>query len=486
MSSMGKPRRAAIYVRISDDRAKDAAGVGRQESDARALADRLGWEIAEVFIENDTSAFKRRKVTLPSGRTELRVVRPEFRRMLDLAMTGAIDGLIAYDLDRTARDPRDLEDLIDVVEGRTPRLPVESVSGSLRLSNDADVTMARVMVAVANKASRDSSRRIRRKHEELAEQGKYAGGGARRFGYERDGMTVNEREAEVIRWCAARVLEGRSVASLCKELDRQGVRPVKAAHWSSRTLTDILRSGRVAGLRVHRGEVVGDAAWPAIVDRETWEAVVATLHGRSGGLAKPGLRYWLNGLLWCGHCGATLQAGYMTNRGHRYWCSTQRGHGCGRIAIAGPACEAEIERQVLEYLARPDVLATLARVTSQTGTEQLRADVADDERQLKELAAMWAEKRIDLAEYAEARRIIAQRLEDARKALSSYVPSHVRSVFEAKDPAKAWSNLDPVGRRDVTRTLVASGGYKGWTVAPADLGKPRRFDADRLALAHVD
>ena len=41
-----KPQRAAVYVRISDDRAKDAAGIARQEQDARALADRLGWEVA--------------------------------------------------------------------------------------------------------------------------------------------------------------------------------------------------------------------------------------------------------------------------------------------------------------------------------------------------------------------------------------------------------------------------------------------------------
>ena len=141
-----------------------------------------------MIPENDTSAYKRRRVELPNGRHELRVVRPRFRPLLDLIVSGAVDGLIAYDLDRTARDPRDLEDLIDAVEQRAPRLPVESVTGSLRLANDSDVTMARVMVAVANKSSRDSSRRIKRKHEELAQLGKYAGGGARRFGYESDGV----------------------------------------------------------------------------------------------------------------------------------------------------------------------------------------------------------------------------------------------------------------------------------------------------------
>jgi hypothetical protein len=44
--------------------------------------------------------------------------------------------LLALDLDRIARDPRDLEDLIDVVESHTPHVPVESVTGSLRLANE--------------------------------------------------------------------------------------------------------------------------------------------------------------------------------------------------------------------------------------------------------------------------------------------------------------------------------------------------------------
>lgn len=84
----------------------------------------------------DTSAFKRRTVALPGGRKAERVVTPGFRRALELLQSGQADGLLALDLDRIARDPRDLEDLIDVVESHTPHVPVESVTGSLRLANE--------------------------------------------------------------------------------------------------------------------------------------------------------------------------------------------------------------------------------------------------------------------------------------------------------------------------------------------------------------
>jgi site-specific DNA recombinase len=411
---------------------------------------------------------------MPDGSTGLRVVRPQFRLLLDLLTQGAVDGLIAYDLDRVARDPRDLEDLIDVVE--TARVPVESVTGSLRLANDSDVTMARVMVAVANKSSRDSSRRIARKHEELAERGQYAGG-VRRFGYERDGMTLVPREAEAIRWAAARVLEGASVSSLARDLDAKGVHPVKAAQWSPRALTDILRSPRIAGLRVHRGEVVGKAAWPAIVDQETHEALVATLHDRGRGRVQPALVRWCNQLLYCALCERPLWGAYVGSKGrapYRYWCNSTRG-GCGRITITGPAVEAEVERQVLDYLQRPDVLASLANATSADHAARARAEVAEDDAQLKQLSGMWARKQITLAEYAEARKIIEQRIEGARAVMLSTVPERVRRVFAAEDVTAAWSGLDPATKREVVKALV-----KGWRVHPADKSKPPKFDPERL------
>ena len=82
--------------------------------------------------------------------------------------------MIAYDLDRAVRDPRDLEDLIDakVLGGFT----VRSVTGSLRLDTDSDVAMARVLVAMANKSSADTARRVARAAKQQAIEGSWHGG----------------------------------------------------------------------------------------------------------------------------------------------------------------------------------------------------------------------------------------------------------------------------------------------------------------------
>lgn len=482
---MTTPQRAVIGVRISDDKGGEALGVARQENDGRRLSEQLGWGVLEVVVENDTSAYKRKKIRTPSGRVELRTIRPGFRHILELLESGQADGYIAYDLDRSVRDPRDLEDLVDAVEQRTPRVPVRSVTGSLRLDNDADITMARVMVAIANKSSRDSSRRIARKHEELAQSGAYAGGGARRYGYERDGVTVVPAEAAVLKEVVGHVLAGRSTTAICKDLDARGVKPVKAKRWSGATVNEILRGGRIYGLRVFRGEVVGPAAWPAVVDAGLREDVIIALERRAQGLNKPTLKYWANQLLFCGLCGTELVGKWEQDRrrSHSYWCSNvNKRTGCGRLLINGPGVEGEIEAQVLAYLTHPDVVKSLTAGVGKVAVAETKRLLTADEADLKALARAHGNKQISLAEWLAARAPIEARIKVYEAALRAALPGPVREILGTRDHAASWKAATPDTKRELTRALLELGGYTGWTVAPADRTKARAFDPARLSL----
>ena len=127
---------ADLYLRLSDLRLEEQ--LDGREARLRATAADYGWTVYRVIIENDmvpangdgtrrpASAFKRRKIRTPSGRTELRTVRPGFRSMLDDLTTGPVRAILAEDLDRLLRQPRDGEDLLDAVElaGATRRKPV--------------------------------------------------------------------------------------------------------------------------------------------------------------------------------------------------------------------------------------------------------------------------------------------------------------------------------------------------------------------------
>ena len=55
-----------------------------------------------------------------------------------------------------------------------------------------------------------------------------------------------------------RCLAGESVRSLAMWLDESGVRTVNGKPWRTTTVRAVLRSGRIAGLREHRGEIVAE------------------------------------------------------------------------------------------------------------------------------------------------------------------------------------------------------------------------------------
>lgn len=464
-------RQAGILVRISDDKAADAAGVARQEADCRALAERHEWDVAEVYVENDTSAFKRRTVRLPDGSTGLRVLRPAFRRLLDDVATGAIDAVIGYDLDRVARDPRDLEDLIDVVE-RT-KVPTKAVTGSLDLSNDSGVTMARVMVAVANKSSRDTARRVSRKHAELAASGRTGGGGIRSFGYQRDGRTLDPVEAAALCEMAKMALAGASLGDMAKWLDGQGIPPVQGGErWNRRSVHTALTKPRNAGLRVYQGEIVGKAEWPAILPEDTWREVMSILNDRRTGTTNV-LKRWLSGVLLCGHCGKVLQ-GAQSAYGGRYWCNSSKG-GCGRIAVNQPKAEEAVEAMLLGYLARPDVMAELRAEGSSRTSDRAREELKADQQQLKDLASLWAARSITTDEYMQARGDIQERVAGWSGVLRAALPEPVR-VLASGDVERKWSAMTARQRQQVAKCVFPS----GIRVQPSEGNRFRGFDVDRL------
>ncbi|MFF3765396.1 recombinase family protein [Streptomyces sp. NPDC001922] len=165
------PKRPGAYLRISSDRFGLEAGVDRQLEDAEDSRNRLRWgPFAKIYRENDTSAFKKRKVVKPDGAIDWMVLRPEFRQLLADLAHGVIDGVIFYDLDRLVRQPRDLEDLIDIVE-YVKRPVTGATGGRMNLINDSDRHMARMMCVMALKSSEDTARRVARQHLSAAQNG---------------------------------------------------------------------------------------------------------------------------------------------------------------------------------------------------------------------------------------------------------------------------------------------------------------------------
>lgn len=154
------PVPVGCYYRISEDMAGDAKGVARQRDDCLNLARLRRWEPVQ-YEDNDLSAYK------PN------VVRPDFEQMLKDLDAGVIRGVVVYNLDRLTRQPKELERLIEIYD-RHEGLIFASLEGDINLSTSDGRTMARVLVAFANKASADTARRVKRKQQDTGHEGSQA------------------------------------------------------------------------------------------------------------------------------------------------------------------------------------------------------------------------------------------------------------------------------------------------------------------------
>lgn len=288
---MPKPRpapRVGIYCRISLDAEEKGEGVKRQEDDCRALCASRGYEVVDVYVDGSNSAY--------SGKR-----RPEYERLLSDLGEGRINGVVVYNLDRLHRRPVEPESFIDLAQ-RT-KATLATVTGDVDLSTHEGQLTARIMGAVAKKASDDASRRLQRKWIEDAKDGKPKHGGKRPFGYEPDKVTVRESEAEVLREAVARVLSNETVYAVVKDFNERGITTTSGNVWGIGQLRRVLVNPRNTGLRSYKGEPIGEAAWPAIINEDDHKALVQILTNPARRTTPGNAReHLLSGFLHCGEC----------------------------------------------------------------------------------------------------------------------------------------------------------------------------------------
>lgn len=465
---------AGIYVRISQDREGAGLGVARQEEDCRALAERRGWGVAEVYVDNDVSAY--------SGAR-----RPAWERLLDDVRSGAIDAVVGWHVDRLTRSPAELELVIDLADRHG--LALGTVTGDVDLATPTGRMVARILGATARQEGEHKAERQRRQRRQAAEAGKVSGGGARPFGFDQDRVTVLQDEAEVIRECARRVLAQESLSSVCRDLAARGVATPKGGSWQPMTMRRMLASARISGRREHTprrsgakgtrpllGEVVADAVWPAIISAEDSDRLRALLADPSRRRVSPtgtSRTYLLSGILRCGRCGHGL-VGRPRSGVARYACaSTPGGTSCGGIATNAERTDDLVRDLVLVALSSPDLLD---RLRSQDDPEPgLAASVAADEEQLAELAQMWGAGEVTRGEWQAARTVIESRLERGRarlaKASSAAPLAGMTGDYDAL--LGRWEALNRSQRRAVVGAVV-----ERIDVAAADPRK--RWDPSRF------
>jgi len=468
-------RRAGLYLRQSKS---NEEGIERQEERTRALAAARGWPVVGVFIDDDVSASKPRGPQTAWGRM--------------LAAAADIDVVIAVDLDRIARSTRDLNTLID------RDLALVTVDGEIDLASADGEFRGTMLAAIARFETRRKAERQKRANDQRAAKGlpsAWAG-----YGYTReDGRdVVNPAEAAVVLETARRVIDGESLRSVAADLNRRGILSPRATlqaragqvtdrpiPWQGTTLRQMLRRPSLAGLRTHRGQVVGEfdpAAHPAILDRDAHDTLVALFGSRStptGPRAARQPRHLLSNIARCGRCGDTLGGRmirlppWTPKPGQKskptkaaYACST-----CHKVRRVQEPVDALVTEYVLQRLERSDAVELFTTGDPESARAARDALAAVDAR-LSSAADLFAAGSIDagqLTRITATGRADRDRLEAQ---LAAALPPAIPRDAVGPQAREAWAGYSILRKRQILAAIARV------TILPS--GPGRSFDPDLI------
>jgi site-specific DNA recombinase len=429
--------RAAIYLRISQDRTGQELGVDRQWEDCRALVQRRGDELAGKYVDNDTPAKGVGK-------------RDEYARLIVAVQAGEIDRIYVWSQGRLWRNRVERaqgfeilrEARVSLVQVKGPEVDMTSATGRMIAGIIGEFDTAENEV----KAERQAREALQRADKGLPP------GGRRAFGY--NGTEVVEVEAEHVKKAYAALLAGATLSKIARDITAAGHSTTAGGQWTVNSVRSMLLNPRYAGHRTYRGAIHGPGSWPALVDDTTFEAVRVMLTDPDRNVSRSNALTWLGtGLYRCGVC--PDQTVICTYRGIKARGTQRRVYRCPqcyKTRVADPI-DRYVELVTADLLRSPGLAARLTPPTSGSLTAELSTEAAALRIRLNALA-----DNLDLSEAVLARRekAIRDRLtEIARMQAGASRGSAAGSLLGAPDPGQAWLDLTDLARRQaVVRDLM--------------------------------
>ncbi|KRA23720.1 hypothetical protein ASD65_04215 [Microbacterium sp. Root61] len=399
------PLRAAVYLRISEDKKADGLAIERQRGDCIALVEQKGWSLTRIYSDT-VSAYLRD------------VKRPEYEQMRSDFEAGRFDAIAVYDLDRLTRQPRELEDWIDIA--KREGLRIVTANGEADLGTDGGQMYARIKAAVATAEIDRKSARQKRKNQELIDAGKPILGN-RPFGFELDRLTIREPEAQMIRGAVVDVINGASIGEIVRRWNDSGVRPTskakdgEPAKWTHPAVRQILRRQRNAGIMTHlsaedrrkntdrklRGlplieSRVISTDGPQIITPDQLELVTAVIDSRATSRGVKPQRHFLTGAAEC-VCGALMKtfhgSGRMAGRVY-YRCGAPypRVEGSTHAAVPTEGAERLVIGKLYGLVSGGWIDPT---PEGRTDTAALRSVIADNAAERSRLSGLLATRGLD-------------------------------------------------------------------------------------------
>lgn len=414
--------KVAIYARYSTDNQR-VASIADQFRVCRMHAEKQGWMIVEQYFDQAISGSSL-------------ILRPGIQTLVNDALRGRFQFVVAEALDRLSRDQEDIAGLYK----RLRFAGVQMVTLAEGEISELHVGLKGTMNALFLKDLADKTRRGLRGR---VEEGKSGGGNS--YGYDvvkqfassgepiRGDRTIDETEAEVVRRIFRDYAAGKSGKRIAAELNRDGIRAPGGGDWGFSTINGNPKRGngilnneayvgrivwnrqrflkdpdtgkRVSRLNPPEEWIVKEAPDLRIIDDALWQVVklrqrdVKIARAPDGEEVENHFRdrrrpkYLFSGLTQCGCCGG----GYAMISADLVGCSTARNKGTcsNRINIRRDRVEARVLNALRDRLMDPALFAAFCeeftnevnrmRIDARTSLAAARREIERIDRELKKL-----------------------------------------------------------------------------------------------------
>lgn len=456
-------QRALIYTRVSQDRA-EGRSPAEQEAEARQVCEREGWDVTEV-VTDSKGASRHSKGT-----------RHGWERARAIVAEGAVDVLVTWEASRAQRDLAAYAQLRELCTAADVKWCYSGKTYDMAESGDRFTTGLDALLA--EREADETAERVQRAMRANASAGRPHG--RRLFGYQRiyddtTGALVGQRahpdEADTVRRIFDTYLAGSGVRTIAKMLNADGITTGTGARWNDMQIRRVLTNPAYIAQRVHQGEVVGAAEWPALVDPERFERVQARLVAqRTSTTRQRGTARLLTGVARCGVCGGKVGAGHDRRQRKMYQCRE-------KFCVARDLVKLDdyVTRVVLERLARPDVTEALADTPPDPAVEQAQIRAVELRGQLQAAVDEFTAGNLTAGTLAKVEAGLIPKIEAAEhEARAGLVPLDLD--FPTGDLQAWWDGLTGEVRREVVATLLCA-----VVINPTATGK-RTFDPTAIVI----
>lgn len=440
------------------DNGRSVAG---QEKDWQDDCAAQGITQGRTFADPDRSAS--RYATKP---------RPDYAELVEHIRAGKCEMLGLWESSRGSRDLAEWVALLDLCrkQGTLIRVISHHRTYDIRIRRDWK-SLAEDGVDAADESEKISERTTRGKRAAAA-KGRPAG--RLTYGYVReyDGagryikQVIHAEQAAVVREIVETVRLRKSLYGLARSLNERGIEAPEGGLWQSAHMGRIASNPAYAALRVHRGEVVGKADWPPILEEHEHYAVLATLREPGRRIARgTALRWPLSAVALCGKCEAGKLRVHRGGLTRTYNCPE-----CQRTSINGDALDRFVRGMVLERLSREDALEAFLP----TGDDAQLIAAQKEKKALEDQMEGYYDAGLSPAGLVAMEARLLPAIEEAKaKVRRLSLPAPLREL-EGVDVVGTWDDLDVALRRRVIEAICSL------RVDAAVPGRPR-FDRWRLA-----